>query len=137
VAQVLRPQGVLSVLAAHRVAAVVARALAGRFKEARQVLGDPDGRWGPGDPLPRRFAADELRRLVLKAGFEQPKVQGARFFTDTIPASFLDGEDSRRDLVELERAAADCPELLHLAASIQVLAIRGRPGEPPEALAKG
>ena len=52
---VLRPGGTLSLLVATRNAVVLARAVAGRFAEAQHALDDPDGRWGPGDPLPRRF----------------------------------------------------------------------------------
>lgn len=42
----LRPSGELSLLAAGLGGAVLARALAGHFTEARQALSDPAGRWG-------------------------------------------------------------------------------------------
>ena len=41
---VLRPGGTLSLLVASRNAVVLARAVAGRFAEARHALDDPDGR---------------------------------------------------------------------------------------------
>lgn len=50
VVDALRPEGVLSLLAAGLGGAVLARALAGHFNEARHALDDPDGRWGEGDP---------------------------------------------------------------------------------------
>ena len=56
---VLRPAGCVSLLVAQRLGAVLARALSGRFAEARRLLDDPDGRVGEHDPLPRRF--DERR----------------------------------------------------------------------------
>ena len=64
ISAVLRPGGYLSVVVAQRLAAVLARALAGRFAEAERALLSDDGRWGPGDPLPRRFDAAGLRDLV-------------------------------------------------------------------------
>lgn len=51
----LRPGGVLSLLAAGLGGAVLARALAGHFKEARRALDDPNGRWGR--PTPSRTAS--------------------------------------------------------------------------------
>ena len=54
VASVLRPAGAVSVLASSAIAAVLHRALAGRFDEARRLLaavrapGGPRGRPGPG-----------------------------------------------------------------------------------------
>src|SRR5437763_11393347 len=53
--EVLRPEGLVSVLVAQRLGALLARALSGRFAAARRILDDPDGRTGPGDPVPRRF----------------------------------------------------------------------------------
>src|SRR5204862_1602668 len=48
IAQVLRPAGAVSVLAASSVAAVIHRALAGRFDDARRLLAGIGG--GPGQP---------------------------------------------------------------------------------------
>ena len=62
----LRPAGTLSLLAAGLGGAVLARALAGHFTEARQALTDPAGRWGEGDPVPRRFTAEQLTGLVRR-----------------------------------------------------------------------
>ncbi|EFK99251.1 LOW QUALITY PROTEIN: methyltransferase, partial [Streptomyces sp. SPB78] len=53
----LRPGGTLSLLAAGLGGAVLARALAGHFSEAREALDDPEGRWGAADPVPHRFTA--------------------------------------------------------------------------------
>ena len=51
---------------ASRNAVVLARALAGQFAEARHALDDPDGRWGRGDPLPRRFTEPRLARAARR-----------------------------------------------------------------------
>lgn len=48
----LRPSGALSLLGAGLGGAVLARALAGHFTEARQALTDPAGRWGRATPCP-------------------------------------------------------------------------------------
>ena len=42
----------------------------------RHALDDPDGRWGAGDPLPRRFTATELAALLADAGLRVER--GAR-----------------------------------------------------------
>ena len=49
-------------------AAVLARTLAGRLAEARALLTDPDGRFGPDDALRRRLDAAALRALLADAG---------------------------------------------------------------------
>jgi Methyltransferase domain len=50
IAQVLRPAGAVSVLAASSVAAVIHRALAGRFDDARRLLAEIGSGSGPGGP---------------------------------------------------------------------------------------
>ena len=67
-AAALAPQGRLSLLVAGRLAAVVARALAGEFAHAQALLEGTDGRWGSGDPLPRRFDVPQLQDLAAAAG---------------------------------------------------------------------
>lgn len=121
-ARVLRPGGHLSVLAAQRHAAVVARAVAGQFSEAREML-DPDheqvGRSG------RRFTVDELTELVSDGGLVPGPVHGVRVFTDLVPGSLLDSEPaSVAGLAELERAVSERPEYFPLAVQVHVLAER-------------
>src|SRR5512142_972066 len=66
IAAVLRPSATVSVLAANAVAAVLHRALAGRFTEARQLLEGEAAGAGPGagSGLPRRFTLPELTALI-------------------------------------------------------------------------
>jgi SAM-dependent methyltransferase len=129
VGHAVRPGGVVSLLVAQRSAAVVARALAGRFGEALQVLDDPDGRWGAADPLPRRFDVGAVRALVESVGLDVQRVHGVRLLSDLVPEVLLEGEESRLALLELERRAGGSgdgtdPSLLALATQLHVLAER-------------
>ena len=66
----------VSVLTAGRYAAVLSRTLAGRLAEARALLTDPDGRFGPDDALRRRLDADALRALLENGGLSVEVLQG-------------------------------------------------------------
>lgn len=124
-AAALRPGGSLSLLAASRNAAVLARAVAGRFAEARHALDDPDGRWGEGDPLPRRFTEAGLVALVTGAGLHVEAVHGVRTVADLVPGALVDGEPGAVDaLLELEEATAHLPEFRALATQLHVRATR-------------
>lgn len=124
-AAVLRPGGVLSVLVAHRNAAVVARAVAGRFAEARHALEDPDGRWGSGDPLPRRFTEAGLVAVLGGAGLRVDELHGVRTVADLVPGDLVDHDPDAIDaLVELELATAHLPEFRAVASQLHVLATR-------------
>jgi S-adenosylmethionine-dependent methyltransferase len=123
VAAVLRPGGFVSVLAANRVAAVMARVAAGRLGDARALLADPDGSAGPTDPLARRFTMTELTEAVAAAGFRTRSTHGIRVFADIAPAGLLDVDPrAADDLVELERAVAADPAFASLATAVHVLA---------------
>lgn len=122
----LRPNGVLSVLAANRTAAVLARALAGHFAEARAAHTDPAGRWGATDPVPRRFSADELVELVTGAGCTVEAVHAVRVFSDLVPGPLVDAEPGALDaLLELEAAVAGDPAFRTIATQVHVLAAAG------------
>ncbi|MFD6288694.1 class I SAM-dependent methyltransferase [Streptomyces sp. NPDC060205] len=118
----LRPEGVLSLLAAGLGGAVLARALAGHFTEARQALSDPDGRWGEGDPVPHRFTADQLTALVEAAGLGVASVHGVRVFADLVPGVLVDTEPGALDaLLKLETAAAELAAFHSVATQLHVL----------------
>ncbi|KUJ54471.1 methyltransferase type 12 [Streptomyces albus subsp. albus] len=124
-AAALRPAGTLSLLAAGLGGAVLARALAGHFTEARQALSDPAGRWGTGDPVPRRFTADQLTELVTDAGLRVGSVHGVRVFADLVPGGLVDTEPGAVDaLLQLETAAAELPAFHSVATQLHVLAER-------------
>lgn len=116
---VLRSGGSLSLLVAQRHAAVVARAMAGHFSAARELLtrGDQVDRGG------RRFTEPEARSLVSAAGFAHAETLAVRVFADLVPGSLLDLEQgATAALIELERAVADRPEYLPLATQLHLLA---------------
>ncbi len=120
---VLRPGGTLSLLVASRNAVVLARAVAGRFAEARHALDDPDGRWGAGDPLPRRFTEPGLAALLGAAGLRVEEVHGVRTVADLVPGALVDSEPGAADaLVDLETATAALPEFRALATQLHVRA---------------
>jgi SAM-dependent methyltransferase len=124
-ADVLRPGGTLSALVAHRNAVVLARAVAGHFAEARHALDDPDGRWGPGDPMPRRFTQAGLLPVLEAAGLRVGAVHGVRTVADLVPGGVADHEPgAAAALVELERATADLPDFRAVATQLHVLATR-------------
>lgn len=121
IAGVLRTGGHLSLVVAQQHAAVVARAMAGHFQTARELLdgGSAAGRGG------RRFTRDEVVDLLGAAGLAPTSVHGVRVFADLVPGSLLDLEPgATAALVELERAVATRPEYLPLATQLHVLARR-------------
>ena len=125
VAATLRPGGLASVVAANRSAAVVSRALAGRFEEAVAALDDPSGRWGEGDAARRRFGRAELVALLADAGLVADDVHGVRVFTDLVAGALLDTDATAFEaLVRLETAAAGRDPYRDLATQLHVLATR-------------
>ena len=122
IAGVLRPGGHLSLLVAQRHAAVVARAMAGHFQAARELL---DGDAASAGRSGHRFTHDELVDLLVGAGLRPAVVQAVRVFADLVPGSLLDLEPgATAALVELEQAVATRPEYLPLAAQLHVIATR-------------
>jgi S-adenosylmethionine-dependent methyltransferase len=84
IASVLRPGGVLSLLVNQRHAAVLARAMAGHFGQAKALLDSTEsGTTG------RRFTADEVTALLDKAGFDVPTLHAVRVFVDLVPSRLV------------------------------------------------
>lgn len=127
IADVLAPGGILSLVVPQRAAAVLARAIAGQFAQARAVLDRADGRWGDADPVPRRFDRASVRALVEAAGFTTTRAHGIRIFTDLVPSALVDSDADRTALIELERAVSEHPDfavLADLGTSLHVIATR-------------
>jgi S-adenosylmethionine-dependent methyltransferase len=119
-AGVLRAGGTLSLLVGQRHAAVVARAVAGHFRQALGLLGEG----APGETV-HRFTVPEATRLVADAGFADVTVHGVRVFSDLVPSSSVDLEPgAAAALAELEHAVSVLPEYLTLATQIHLLATR-------------
>jgi 2-polyprenyl-3-methyl-5-hydroxy-6-metoxy-1,4-benzoquinol methylase len=136
IARVLRPGGTVSVLAANVVAAVLQRALAGRYEEARRLLTSSAD--DPSAPIPapahtpipaqtltehRRFTLAELTALIEGAGLRVGDAQGVRIFAGLLPGVGADpaAADALRDL---EAAAADYPALRDIAARLHIFGHR-------------
>lgn len=127
IARVLRPSGTVSVLASNTVAAVLHRALAGRFAEAKRMLADKsDESNGSSDVgLPRRFTLHELIALIEGAGLRAGEAHGLRIFGGLLPGALVDGDPgAAAGLQALESAAATYPPLRDIAAQLHVLGHR-------------
>jgi S-adenosylmethionine-dependent methyltransferase len=120
IGRVLQPDAAVSVLAANTVAAVLHRALAGRFAEAQRMLAED----GSGDQ-PRRFTLTELTALIEGAGLRAGEAHGLRIFSGLVPGALVDGDaGSVEGLRALEGAAAAYPPLRDIAAQLHVLGHR-------------
>ena len=122
IAAVLRPGGVLSLLVNQRHAAVITRAMAGHFSQAKAIL---DGDAADSAGTTRRFTAEEVTAMLDESGFDTTAMHAVRVFVDLGPSSLVDLEPGAADrLVELEQAVADRPEYLPLATQVHALATR-------------
>ena len=124
-ARTLRPGGTLSLLVNQRHAAVVARAMAGHFGQARALL-DFSALGPDRDSTPnRRFTADEITTVLDDAGFDTLSMHAVRVFADLVSSSLVDLEPgAAQALVDLELAVANRSEYLTLATQIHALATR-------------
>ncbi len=119
------PGGAVSVLVAGRWAAVLARAIGGRLAEARALLTDPDGRFGPDDALRRRLDTATLRALLAGRGLMVELLQGDCVLEGWVPGAVRDGGPSAALAVtEIEGLAAAEPALLEMAVRLHALARR-------------
>jgi SAM-dependent methyltransferase len=140
IARVLRPGGTVSVLAANTVAAVLQRALAGKYAQARALLNEIGlneiglNETGLGEAgldetglhetvAGRRFTLPQLAALIEGAGLRVGDSRGIRIFAGLLPGAGSDPAtaDALRDL---EAAAAACPPLRDIATRLHVLAHR-------------
>jgi S-adenosylmethionine-dependent methyltransferase len=124
---VLRPGGGLSLLVGQRHAAVVARAMAGHFGQALELLTGGAGHAGAAqDEGPHRFTADEVTTLLTGAGLTGITLHAVRVFADLVPGALVDLEPGAAEaLADLEHAVADRPEYLPLATQVHALARLG------------
>jgi len=128
IARVLRPGATVSVLAANVVAAVLHRALAGRYAEARRLLaaegsGPQPTEAPPTTETPRRFTLAGLTALIEDAGLRAGDAHGIRVFAGLLPAGGAD-PGTADALRALEEAAAVYPALRDIAARLHVLGHR-------------
>jgi hypothetical protein len=129
------------VLAASSVAAVIHRALAGRFDDARRLLaeigsgsGQPAGppatgaagtSPGPGAGGPRRFTLAAVVGLIEGAGLRAGRAHGVRIFADLVPGMYADADPGAADaLLALEQAASAHPAFHDIATQFHIVGYR-------------
>jgi S-adenosylmethionine-dependent methyltransferase len=123
IASVLRPGGLLSLLAANRSAAVLGRVLTGRLDAAEIVL--DGGTTGTTDRTVRRFDLAELVAFVEAAGMSVLGVHGDRVFSDLVPGAVLDNEPHARETLQrLEEKVSRLPAYQAMATRLHLLARR-------------
>jgi S-adenosylmethionine-dependent methyltransferase len=125
IAAVLRPGGALSLLVNQRHAAVLARAMAGHFGQAKALLEGDQATQTDQRVADQRFTAEEVLDLLGAADFNPTAIHGIRVFADLVPSTLLDLEPGAvAALLDLERAVAARPEYLTLAGQLHVVATR-------------
>ncbi|MGY1841570.1 MULTISPECIES: methyltransferase domain-containing protein [unclassified Modestobacter] len=121
IAAVLRPGGTLSLAAANRAGAVLARAVGGHPAEARELLADRDPTPARGGPARRRFAPEQLLALVAGAGLQPGEWRGVSVVADLLEASSGAAPDAVR---ALELALSGASPYRDVATGLHVLAAR-------------
>jgi len=122
-AMALRPGGSVSVVVAGRLAAVLARALAGDFAEATSLFESDARTWDLRTSGPRRFVVGEVQALLKEHGFTPLQTNALRVFSDLVPSAVVDIEPGARDrLFALERLVRTAPDLTALSAGLQCIA---------------
>ncbi len=122
-ASVLRAGGALSLVAANRYAAVLAKVLGGHLDQARAALDAADDPADTG-PTPRRFTPEQLRGFAENAGLEVVDERGVRVFADLLPAGLADEPGATAALLDLEERASAHPKFRVLSAQLHLLARR-------------
>lgn len=112
----LRIGGAASVLVANRVAAVLARAMAGQLSSAAALLRETDGRSA------RRFDAESAGALLTTAGLTVEQIHGVRVVADLVPGTVLERDPDA--LVAFELASAARPPYRDIATQLHLLARR-------------
>lgn len=119
----LRTGGHVSVVVAGRLAAVVARALAGDFAAATRLYSTDLAGWDMRALGPRRFVTAELDHLLVAHHFVPVASRALRVFADLVPSALVDIEPGARDaLYALERLVADHGDFTALSAGLQSIA---------------
>jgi S-adenosylmethionine-dependent methyltransferase len=113
----------VSVVVAGRLGAVLARALAGDFDEARTLFESDAHSWDLRVSGPRRFVVDEVAALLTAHGFTSEQTNALRVFADLVPSALVDVEPGARDrLFALERLVRTAPDLTAVSGGFQCIA---------------
>ena len=125
IARVLRPGGTVSVLAASVAAAILHRAVSGRFADARALLDQAAGANPSAEVSPRAFTLPGLTALIEGAELRPGAAHGVQVFADLVPSVLVDADPGAAEaLRSLETAAATYPPLRDIAAKLHVLGRR-------------
>jgi SAM-dependent methyltransferase len=129
----LRPGGYVSVVVAGRLGAVVARAIAGDFDEARSLFEARADSWDLSTSGPRRFVVGEVNALLTEHGFALVQTNALRVFADLVPSAMVDVEPGARDrLFALERLVRTAPDLTSVSGGLQTIGRLDLTTEPPD-----
>lgn len=125
VRRALRPGGVVSVLVAGRLSAVLTRAIAGDFSRAQRILDSSADTWDLQLDGSRRYDRDEIVDALTEQGLTVERVDAVRVFAGLVPNALVDIEPgARQSLLQLERAIAPRAEFSAVAAQHHVIARR-------------
>ncbi len=128
-AATLAPGGVLSLVAAGRVGAVISRALTGHLAQAQAILDSPQGTSGSDDLLRWRFDSEELQGALQALGLVV-RTHPVRLISDLVPASALATDADRRAVLHLEEAIGRDPRSAFLDRAGAVIHLLGhRPAQ--------
>ena len=119
----LAPGGAVSVLAAGRFSAVLGQTMAGRFGQAAAMLDDPDGRFGPSDPLRRRFDVGGLDALLSEHGLTVENICGVGVAGGLVSGAVRTAAQDEEGLGELECRLAGHPQLREIASDLHAIAV--------------
>ena len=132
-AAALREAGLVSVVVAGRIAAVLARALAGDFTGAQSMYESDARSWDLRASGPRRFVIDEVNALLAAHGFTPVQTNALRVFADLVPSTLVDVEPGARDrLFALERLVRTAPDMTSLSGGLQSIARLDLTAEPSD-----
>jgi 2-polyprenyl-3-methyl-5-hydroxy-6-metoxy-1,4-benzoquinol methylase len=118
----VRPGGLLSVMIANPVAAVLARALAGDLVGAEHEVAMLDD--GSGDIA----TPDAVLSLCAEHGLAVEHQSGIGIFRDLVPGQALEAPGARDALIRLETACAQRAPFAQIAGRVHVLARRPASG---------
>jgi S-adenosylmethionine-dependent methyltransferase len=118
----VRPGGLLSVMIANPVAAVLARALAGDLVAAEHEVDLLDDRSG------EIATPDAVLRLCAEHGLTVEHQSGIGIFRDLVPGQALEAPGARDALARLESACAQRTPFAQIAGRVHVLARRPASG---------
>ncbi|HZK36974.1 MAG TPA: methyltransferase domain-containing protein [Aeromicrobium sp.] len=122
-ARALHPGGFASVVVAGRLAAVLARALAGDFARADALFRVTAASWDVRNDGPRRYLGEEIASLLEAAGFRIEHTNALRVFVDLVPSAMVDSEPGARDrLYALEQLVKQSADFAPIAAGLQTIA---------------